>query len=31
MIKSKDEYKYYLYCDKIALGKEYNSPKIFRR
>lgn len=27
MIKSKLDYKYYLYCDKIALGKEYKFPK----
>ena len=29
MIKNKKEYKYYLYCDKIALGKTRKRPKIF--
>lgn len=28
MITSKKEYKYYLNCDKIALGKDYDRPKI---
>lgn len=28
MIKSKKDYKYYLYCDRIALGKEYKIPRI---
>lgn len=30
MISSKEEYKYYLYCDKIALGKEYKKPRFFK-
>jgi len=29
MIKSKEEYKYYLYCDKIALGKNKKYPSLF--
>lgn len=29
MIKNKQEYKYYLYCDKIALGISSRSPKFF--
>ena len=29
MIESNKDYKYYLYCDKIALGKNYNRPKFF--
>lgn len=28
MINSKKEYKYYLYCDRIALGKDYKKPRI---
>lgn len=28
MIESKSDYKYYLECDKIALGKCYKKPKI---
>lgn len=28
MIKSKSDYKYYLKCDKLALGKNYNHPKL---
>lgn len=28
MIRSKDDYLYYLYCDKIALGKKDNKPKM---
>lgn len=28
MIKSKDDYLYYLHCDKIALGKKDNKPKM---
>lgn len=28
MIKTKQDYKYYLYCDRIALGKEYKKPRI---
>lgn len=29
MIKTKNDYKYYIYCDKIALGKEGKHPKLF--
>lgn len=28
MIQSKKDYKYYLECDKIALGKKYKIPKL---
>lgn len=28
MINNKESYKYYLKCDKIALGKKYRRPKI---
>lgn len=28
MITSKEEYMYYLECDRIALGKEYKYPKV---
>ena len=29
MIKSKEEYNYYLKCDKEALDIKYKKPKIF--
>lgn len=28
MIKSKKEYRYFLECDKVALGKKYKKPRI---
>lgn len=28
MIKSKEEYKYYLYCDKMALNKKQKFPRV---
>lgn len=28
MIKSKKEYKFFLECDRVALGKKYRKPKI---
>ena len=28
MIKTKKDYKYYCYCDRIALGRERKRPKI---
>lgn len=28
MIESKNDYKYYIECDRIALGKKYKKPKL---